>query len=98
MVFSCLLGSVSMIPLFIAALMLLYGISGTYQPTVSTSMFEIVKGDLQDSIGFLKFEKPIFIQVCLVVAGLNLFLSSMITIGIPVIITQKLFSQINYLE
>lgn len=164
-VFSLLLGTAPMIPLFIAALMLLYGISGTYQPTVQASIpalvpkekilsanaivnqigalagflgpvvggmlygafgiglilkvsilcftlsaimeifikipfyrrptqgsvFQIVKGDLQDSIGFLKFEKPIFIRVCIVVAGLNLFLSSMITIGIPVIITQKLF-------
>lgn len=164
-VFSLLLGTAPMIPLFIAALMLLYGISGTYQPTVQASIpalvpkekilsangvvnqigalagflgpvvggllygafgiglilkvsilcftlsaimeifikipfhrrptqgsvFQIVKSDLKDSMSFLKFEKPIFIRVCIVVAGLNLFLSSMITIGIPVIITQKLF-------
>lgn len=164
-VFSWLLGTAPMIPLFITALMLLYGISGTYQPTVQASIpvlvpkekilsangvvnqigalagflgpvvggmlygsfgiglilkvsilcfalsaimeifikipfhrrpaqgsvFQIVKGDLKDSMSFLKFEKPIFIRVCFVVAGLNLFLSSMITIGIPVIITQKLF-------
>lgn len=164
-VFSWLLGTAPMIPLFITALMLLYGISGTYQPTVQASIpalvpkekilsangvvnqigalagflgpvvggmlygafgiglilkvsilcftlsaimeifikipfhrrsaqgsvFQIAKGDLKDSMSFLKFEKPIFIRVCFVVAGLNLFLSSMITIGIPVIITQKLF-------
>lgn len=164
-VFSWLLNTAPIIPLFIAALMLLYGISGTYQPAVQASIpvlvpkekilsanaivnqigalagflgpvvggmlygafgielilkvsilcftlsaimeifiripfhrrpaqgsvFHIVKGDLQDSIDFLKFEKPIFIRVCFVVAGLNLFLSSMITIGIPVIITQNLF-------
>lgn len=164
-VFSWLLGTAPMIPLFISALILLYGISGTYQPTVQASIpalvskekilsanaivnqigalagflgpvvggmlygafginiilkvsilcftlsaimeifikipfhrrqaqgsvFRIVKVDMQDGIGFLRYEKPIFIRVCFVVAGLNLFLSSMITIGIPVIITQKLF-------
>lgn len=164
MVFSQLIGIAFMIPLFIITLMLLYGISGTYQPTVQASIpalvpkekilsanaivnqigalagflgpvvggmlygafgiglilkvsilcftlsaimeifiqipfhkrpthgsvIQTVKGDLQDSIEFLKFEKPLFIRVCFVVAGLNLFLSSMIMIGIPVIITQKL--------
>lgn len=165
MVFSLLMRIAPMVPLFMITLMLLYGISGTYQPAVQASipelvpkgkilsanaivnqigslagflgpvvggmlygafgielilkvsilcftlsaimeifiqipfhkqqtndsMLQIIKCDLRDSIGFLKFEKPLFIRVCFVVAGLNLFLSSMITIGIPVIITQKLF-------
>lgn len=162
--FYLLIGTVPVIPLFIITLMLLYGISGTYQPAVQASIpalvsrektlsanaivnqvgslasfigpivggmlygvwgisiilkvsivcfvlsaimelfiaipfrkqskhdkiTHIIKSDLQDSWQFLKFEKPIFIQICLIIAGLNLFLSSMITIGVPVIIIEKL--------
>ncbi|MDO4274191.1 MAG: MFS transporter [Eubacteriales bacterium] len=162
--FSFLLGTAPMIPLFITALMLLYGISGTYQPAVQASIpvlvpkekilfanavvnqvgalanfigpiiggmlygtfgitlilrvsivcfilsaimeifiqipfqrhpaqnkiLQIITKDLRDSLCFLRFEKPIFVQICFVTAGLNLFLSSMITIGLPVIIVDKL--------
>lgn len=163
-VFSLLLGNAPMIPLFITSLMLLYGISGTYQPAVQASIpalvskekilpanaivnqigalanfmgpmiggmlygafgimiilkvsiicvtlsalmeifvqipfqkqqtrdkvLKIVTGDLQESIRFLRFEKPLFIQICSVIAGLNLFLSPMLAIGIPVIVVDKL--------
>ena len=162
--FSWLLGIAPMIPLFITVLMLLYGISGTYQPAVQASIpalvpkekilsanaivnqigalanfigpiiggmlygafgitmilkvsivcfalsavmeifikipfqkhptqdkvLQIVAGDLQDSIRFLRFEKPLFVQICFVIAGLNLFLSPILTIGIPVIVVDKL--------
>lgn len=163
-VFHALLGTFPTVPLFIITLMLLYGISGTYQPAVQASIpalvpednilsanaivnqisslanfigpiiggllygiwgigiilkisilcfilsalmelfivipfhkydkqnnvIQIVKGDLTDSVRFLKLEKPFFIKVCFIIAGLNMFLSSMITIGIPVIIVEYL--------
>ncbi len=163
-VFSWLLGIVPIIPLFITVLMLLYGISGTYQPAVQASIpalvpkekilsanaivnqigalanfigpiiggmlygafgivvilkvsvlcfvlsavmeifiqipfqkqptqdkvLQIAAGDLRDSIRFLRIEKPLFVQICIVIAGLNLFLSPMMTIGIPVIVVDKL--------
>ena len=163
-VFSWLLGIVPIIPLFITVLMLLYGISGTYQPAVQASIpalvpkekilsanaivnqigalanfigpiiggmlygafgivvilkvsvlcfvlsavmeifikipfqkqptqdkvLQIAAGDLRDSIRFLRIEKPLFVQICIVIAGLNLFLSPMLTIGIPVIVVDKL--------
>ena len=163
-VFSWLLGIIPIIPLFITVLMLLYGISGTYQPAVQASIpalvpkekilsanaivnqigalanfigpiiggmlygafgiviilkvsvlcfvlsavmeifikipfqkqptqdkvLQIAAGDLQDSIRFLRMEKPLFVQICIVIAGLNLFLSPMLTIGIPVIVVDKL--------
>ena len=163
-VFSWLLGIVPIIPLFITVLMLLYGISGTYQPAVQASIpalvpkekilsanaivnqigalanfigpiiggmlygafgiviilkvsvlcfvlsavmeifikipfqkqptqdkvLQIAAGDLQDSIRFLRMAKPRFVQICIVIAGLNLFLSPMLTIGIPVIVVDKL--------
>ncbi|MGL6197527.1 MAG: MFS transporter [Lachnospiraceae bacterium] len=53
-------------------------------------MLFIVKSDLSESLRFIKDEKPIFIKVCVVVAGLNLVLSSMITIGIPILIVDTL--------
>lgn len=160
--FYFLVGKVTTIPLFIVTLMLLYGISGTYQPAVQASIpalvtkdriltasaivnqigslaslvgpviggwlyglwgielilkisvvcfaisavmelfitipfikrpqektaLQIVKHDLQDSTRFLRFEKPVFLKMCLVIAGLNLFLSSMVTIGVPVMIVE----------
>lgn len=163
-VFSWLLGIIPIIPLFITVLMLLYGISGTYQPAVQASIpalvpkekilsanaivnqigalanfigpiiggmlygafgiviilkvsvlcfvlsavmeifiqipfqkqptqdkvLQIAAGDLRDSIRFLRMEKPLFVQICIVIAGLNLFLSPMLTIGIPVIVVDKL--------
>ena len=163
-VFSWLLGIVPIIPLFITVLMLLYGISGTYQPAVQASIpalvpkekilsanaivnqigalanfigpiiggmlygafgiviilkvsvlcfvlsavmeifikipfqkqptqdkvLQIAAGDLRDSIRFLRIEKPLFVQICIVIAWLNLFLSPMLTIGIPVIVVDKL--------
>lgn len=162
--FYFLVGKVPTIPLFIVTLMLLYGISGTYQPAVQASIpalvtkdriltasaivnqigslaslvgpviggwlyglwgielilkisvvcftlsavmelfitipfvkrpqektaLQIVKHDLQDSTQFLRFEKPAFLKVCLVIAGLNLFLSSMVTIGVPVMIVEQM--------
>lgn len=160
--FYFLMGRAPTIPLFIVTLMLLYGISGTYQPAVQASIpvlvakdhiltasavvnqigslaslvgpvtggwlyglwgielilkisvvcfaisavmelfitipyikrpqektaLQIVRHDLQDSTHFLRFEKPAFLKVCLVIAGLNLFLSSMVTIGVPVMIVE----------
>lgn len=163
-VFYIFKGIMPTVPLFTVTLMLLYGISGTYQPAVQASVpalvpkerilsasaivnqigslanfigpiiggmlygvwgiksilqvsimcfllsavmelfivipfqkqaerrgiGETVKNDLRESLHFLKSEKPIFIKVCIVIAGLNLFLSSMITIGVPVIIIDSL--------
>ena len=163
-VFYFLVGTVPVVPLFIVTLMLLYGISGTYQPAVQASIpalvpkdrilwagaivnqvgslanfigpviggmlygfwgigsilrvsilcfilsammeifivipfrgrpaekriLRVVKEDMKESIWFLRKKKPVFIRICFMIAGLNLFLSSMITIGIPVIIVERL--------
>ena len=163
-VFYFLVGTVPVVPLFIVTLMLLYGISGTYQPAVQASIpalvpkdrilwagaivnqvgslanfigpviggmlygfwgigsilrvsilcfilsammeifivipfrgrpaekriLRIVKEDMKESIWFLRKKKPVFIRICFMIAGLNLFLSSMITIGVPVIIVERL--------
>ena len=53
-------------------------------------ILRVVKEDMKESIWFLRKKKPVFIRICFMIAGLNLFLSSMITIGIPVIIVERL--------
>ncbi len=162
--FSFLMGAVPAIPLFIVTLMLLYGISGTYQPAVQASIpalvakdhiltasaivnqtgsmanfigpviggwiyglwglepilktsvvcftlsavmelfiaipcvkrpkeksaLQIAKQDLLESGRFLRVDQPVFLKVSLIIAGLNLILSAMITIGIPVLTVEHL--------
>lgn len=158
------LGNVPLVPLLIVSLMLLYGISGTYQPTVQASIpvlvdhkdilgagaivnqvgalagllgpviggmlfgafgikpilmisifcftvsavmelfiqmpFEkrknesgimaIIKGDLRDSINYIRYEKPVLIKIIWLVAIFNLVLSSMLIVGVPILIIETL--------
>lgn len=53
-------------------------------------IFNIVKKDLRESAGFIKNDKPIIGKVIVIVCAFNLFLSSLIIVGLPVIITQSL--------
>lgn len=50
----------------------------------------MVKSDMRESFHFLFKEKPILMKGGLLACGLNLFLSAMLTVGLPVIITQTL--------
>ena len=157
------LGRLPIVPLLIISLMLLYGISGTYQPTVQASIpalvssdkilsasaivnqvnalasllgpvvggmlygtfgimpiliismvcflisaimeifikipFEkrksekiltIIKNDFKDSINYMRIEKPLLMKVVAFIALFNLILTSIIIIGIPVIIVNTL--------
>lgn len=158
------LGKVAIVPLFIAVLMLLYGISGTYQPavqasipalvtqdkimtasaiinqisalagflgpiiggllygffgimpilTISVGCFlasavmetfirmphtrrndglgvgAIIKGDLHDSITYIKNEKTILIKIIILVALFNLVLSAMMIVGLPILVVDTL--------
>jgi len=163
-IFYFAIGEIPTVPLFIVFLMLLYGISGTYQPAVQASIpllvssdkfmvgnavvnqvntlanligpaiggvifqfygidpiliasiicftfsaimeifihiphekrprekgvFAIAKNDLQDSYKFVKKEKPIFLSVILLVCAFNLVLSSVLIVGLPILITEVL--------
>ncbi|MEG2016958.1 MAG: MFS transporter [Clostridium sp.] len=154
------LNKLSIVPLFIIVLMILYGISGTYQPTVQASipslvssekilsagaiinqigalsnllgpiiggmlfgtfgiipiliisilcftlsaimeifihipykkrndnenMITIVRNDLSESINYMKSEKPILIKIIVLIALFNLVLTSMMIVGMPVLI------------
>ena len=162
--FYFLVGRVPTIPLFIVTLMLLYGISGTYQPAVQASIpalvakdhiltasaivnqigsmanfigpviggwiyglwglepileisvgcfalsavmeifikipfvkrprekpaLQIARQDLLEGCRFLRVDQPVFLKVSLIIAGLNLILSAMITVGIPVLTVEPL--------
>lgn len=58
--------------------------------TADRGIFRTGLSDLQDSLQFITKKHPEFIRVCLIIAGINLFMSSCVMIGLPIVITQKL--------
>lgn len=164
LLFSIGQGRLSLIPLIIGTLMILFGIQGVYQPAVQASMpllaagenllpanaiinqvsalsgllgpiiggvlygvwglppilviggicffcsavmeifihipnvkvrkeagiLVMVKNDFRESMRFIIKEKPVIFKGIMIVAGFNLFLSSMIMIAFPVLITENL--------
>jgi MFS family permease len=54
------------------------------------SVMIIVFKDMKESLKFIRYEKPMVGKVALILASINLFFSTLIIIGLPVIITQKL--------
>lgn len=53
-------------------------------------VWRTVKGDFAESIRFIREEKPVIGKTLLVVCGINLFLSSMIIVGLPYMVTEVL--------
>ncbi len=56
----------------------------------SGSIWRIVKNDFGESMQFVRKDKPIIFKVVLVVCGINLFLSAMIVVATPYLITEVL--------
>ena len=58
-------------------------------------VLRIIIGDTKEAIHFLKDEQPILFKLLFIIAALNLFLSALLTVGLPYIInvTLKLGSQ-----
>lgn len=54
------------------------------------SMFSIAASDMKDSISFVKTENPMIGKAALLIAGINLFLSALIIIGMPIVVTRML--------
>ncbi|MFG6394401.1 MAG: MFS transporter [Lachnospiraceae bacterium] len=54
------------------------------------SIWQTVKKDFSESINFIKKDKPVIGKVLIMVCGINLFLSSMVIVGLPYIITEVL--------
>ncbi|MEG2060157.1 MAG: MFS transporter, partial [Lachnospiraceae bacterium] len=158
------IGEVPLVPLMTVVLMLLYGISGAYQPTVqasipvliarenvlsasaivnqvgslarllgpiiggmlfgafgltpiliisilcfvgsaimelfiqipfqkrdsSTGALSIIKNDFRDSANYMKKDKPLLIQIIVLIALFNLVLSAMMIVGTPILIVETL--------
>lgn len=54
------------------------------------SVLAIAKGDMADSLRFIRRQEPVIGKVALYIAAINLVFSALLTISLPVIITQKL--------
>lgn len=53
-------------------------------------ILQTVKGDLLESIRFIRIDKPIIGKAVWLVSGINLFLSSAINVGLPYLVTEVL--------
>ena len=60
-------------------------------PQSGGGIWQMVKGDFAESIRFIRKEKPIIGKALLVVCGINLFLSSMLMVGLPYMVTEVLY-------
>lgn len=56
----------------------------------SGSLWGTVKADFGESIRFIRWEKPVIGKGLLVICGINLFLSAMMIVGMPYLITEVL--------
>ena len=56
----------------------------------SSNIFAIAIDDLKESFSFMKHKQPTIWKISLIIASINLFLSALIIIGLPVIVTQTL--------
>lgn len=57
---------------------------------VGGGIWRTVREDLAGSVRFIRREKPVVWKVVLLLCGINLFLSSMIIVGLPYIVTEVL--------
>ncbi|MBU5675246.1 MFS transporter [Alkaliphilus sp. MSJ-5] len=57
---------------------------------IETGVLTIVREDLTDSLRFIRTEKPVLFRVMGLLVLFNLFLSAMLIIGLPVLITKTL--------
>lgn len=54
------------------------------------SIWRTVKEDFGESIRFIRKEEPVIGKVLFMICGINLFLSAMLTVGLPYIVTEVL--------
>ncbi len=60
------------------------------RPDRKTKFWPVLKTDLKDSVFYLRTEKPVFIRVVILLALFNLVLSSVMVVGIPVMVVNIL--------
>lgn len=81
---------ICMVCFFISAVMELF-IQIPFQRRVSEgSVWKLIKSDFADSIRFIRKDKPAIGKAVWIVCGINLFLSAMISVGVPYLITEVL--------
>ncbi len=56
----------------------------------SGNLWDTIKADFGKSVRFIRQEKPVIGKALLVVCGINLFLSAMIIVGMPYLVTEVL--------
>ncbi|MCI9272065.1 MAG: MFS transporter [Dorea sp.] len=61
-----------------------------WKPHTEGNIWKTVKTDFAESIRFIRRDKPVIGKVLLVICGINLFLSAMIIVGMPYLITEVL--------
>ncbi|GHU42020.1 MFS transporter [Clostridia bacterium] len=81
---------VSVVCFFAAATMELFIRMPFEKAESSTNMFVTAWGDLKESFGFLFKTRPVLWKISVIFASINLFLTSLVLIGLPVLVTQHL--------
>lgn len=54
------------------------------------SLLQIVRGDFTDSLSFMRYDKPVILKCIGIICAFNFFLSAMLIVALPVLITQTL--------
>lgn len=81
---------VCMICFFLSAVMELFIEIPFERGRSGGGILKTVKGDIKDSIQFIREEKPVIGKVLLIICGINLFLSAMIIVALPYLVTEVL--------
>ncbi len=75
---------------FLSAVMELFIVLPYTKSQEKQGILEIVRQDFQDSFRFMRKDKPVIFKTIGIICGFNLFLSSMLIVSMPVLITQTL--------
>lgn len=76
---------------FLASSIMELFIQMKYTPThKKEKIYKIIKNDLKESLEFLTKDKPVMLKAMGIVAGMNLFLTSMFIVGLPAMVKLKL--------
>lgn len=75
---------------FLSAVMEIFIKMPFEKPEPSGNLWDTIKADFGESVRFIRQEKPAIGKALLVVCGINLFLSAMIIVGMPYLVTEVL--------
>ena len=81
---------VSMGCFLVSAIMEMFIVIPFEKKEVVGNIFSIGLADLKESFLYMKYKQPLIMQFSLVIAAINMILSALMIIGLPVIVTQLL--------